>query len=246
MKNHKRPYRTAPDVGQCEASKYERNSTGENTKRLRSLRTELVIIAVAMMLWTRSSANPSTCSEQTFAFKGKTSSEPSLLVYWELRDGAANMMTTIYYLFLTDDSAWAFTSAFHQDTLGCASLVFTQMNYESYIEPKRIDGALRLNDSMSFCPPSFDSTFFTRFWDAGGTPSVWYRKCSDNCIDNPIFNFDSKLIYYHKNGVYKNYEIESAYFYEQSGYLIVFTHNPEKAAGLDTMHGVLIYRVRTN
>ena len=119
------------------------------------------------------------------------------------------------------------------------------MDRELYVKPERNEGILQLNDSMSIRSPLFDSTFFAKFWNAGGSPDVWYRKCSDNCIDDPMFDFPAKLIYYDKCGVYKNYAIKSAYYYEQSWYLIIFTHNPEKAAGLDTMHGVLIYRLKT-
>lgn len=53
----------------------------------------------------------------------------------------------------------------------------------------------------------------------------------------------TKLIYYYPVGLYVDYKISDAYYIPSQKLLIVFTHQPHLAAGFDSMHGFLIFRI---
>jgi len=52
----------------------------------------------------------------------------------------------------------------------------------------------------------------------------------------------SELVYFYPEGLYINYEISKAYYFPNSGYLLVFTHQSMLASGNDTMHGFLLFK----
>ncbi|MCM2272877.1 MAG: hypothetical protein NDJ18_10045 [candidate division Zixibacteria bacterium] len=61
--------------------------------------------------------------------------------------------------------------------------------------------------------------------------------------DLPIFEgVRAEQLYMHR-ALYKNYSIREALFYPESSYLVIVTDQPLKQAGMDTMHGLLIYRI---
>jgi hypothetical protein len=49
------------------------------------------------------------------------------------------------------------------------------------------------------------------------------------------------LLYYYPTGLYINYDIDMAYYFPKSEHLLVFTHQPVSASGLDTMHGFMLF-----
>ncbi len=53
----------------------------------------------------------------------------------------------------------------------------------------------------------------------------------------------TKLLYYYPVGLYVDYKISDAYYIPSQKLLIVFTHQPHLAAGFDSMHGFLIFRI---
>jgi hypothetical protein len=110
-------------------------------------------------------------------------------------------------------------------------------------------GVFRISDSVWFTAPPPDSTFARKYAllanDGMGDARHWYRVCPVNCSDYPAFTgIEAELVYSHKRGLYKNYSISQAVYYSPSGYLVVVTNQPQKAIGLDTMHGLLIFRLR--
>lgn len=46
-----------------------------------------------------------------------------------------------------------------------------------------------------------------------------------------------------ERGLFFNYRIAAAYYFPKSHLLLVFTHQPQKAVGLDTMHGFVLMRL---
>ncbi|OQA00291.1 MAG: hypothetical protein BWY71_00770 [Planctomycetes bacterium ADurb.Bin412] len=53
----------------------------------------------------------------------------------------------------------------------------------------------------------------------------------------------ARLVYFYPAGLYVNYEIDRVYYFPKSRYLLIFTRQPQKAVGLDTMHGFLLFRL---
>ena len=72
----------------------------------------------------------------------------------------------------------------------------------------------------------------------------WNKEKGTEGIQLPVFDgIKSKLIYYLPAGLYVDYSIEKAFYFKQSGYIILFTSQERKAPGLDTMHGFLIFKI---
>lgn len=187
----------------------------------------------------------SSC-EQTFSVLVKTRGDHSLLIYKEAVGGGC-IFTDLHILFLEQDTIWTFKTRFTEAYDPVRLPHFRDMDREEEVIPVMNDGVLLLNDTMSIGPPPYDSGFGPRFVECPGgpcgVPRLWYKHCTAGCLDQPVIDFPAELIYHNQRGVYKNYLIKTAWYWEESGYLLIQTDNPNKATGLDTMHGMLLYRV---
>ena len=110
------------------------------------------------------------------------------------------------------------------------------------------DSVIHLTEIIDIVPPPFDSATADKFdgtpQDIGGDLKYWYEHCGQDCVDQPLFTeVPAKLIYYDKGGLYKNYKISQVLHYRESGYVVVSTHQPMKAVGLDSMHGLMIFHL---
>lgn len=205
-----------------------------------------IAVFVLLLLGNGDALASSNCN-QTFFVLAKTEGDRSLLIYKEKLDGGCYCATNLFMLFLDPDTVTVYSTNYCEDPEKEWNLPhFRDLMTELCIRPIMIDGRFVLNDSMSITLPRVDTTFMARFVadDIGMcVPSVWHRKCGTDCLDEPIMDFSANLVYFHVSGVYKNYTIRDVWYWEQSGYLLIQTENPIKAAGLDTMHGMLLYRV---
>ena len=98
----------------------------------------------------------------------------------------------------------------------------------------------------AFILPPIDTLFPDRHEEiaASSGPEFWYQNCKADCLrDLRFIGVTAKRLYFNRKGLYINYNIKEAYYHVSTGLLIVFTDQPRLAAGLDTMHGVLLYRV---
>jgi hypothetical protein len=59
-------------------------------------------------------------------------------------------------------------------------------------------------------------------------------------------NIKADLIYFYPKGLYVNYHISKLYHFEKSKYILLITDQPNKADGLDTMHGFMIFRIEND
>ena len=200
-----------------------------------------------MMALDGDSAHASSCCEQTFFVLAKTEGDHSLLIYKEKLDGECYCATNLFILFLEPDTVSVYRTHYCEDPEKEWNLPhFRDLMTDGLVRPSLQDSTFVLNDSMSITRPNVDTTFLRRFasYDIGmSVPKIWHERCKDDCLDGPVFNFPAELVYFHRGGVYKNYNIIDVWYWEQSGYVLVQTENPQKAAGLDTMHGMLLYRV---
>ena len=101
---------------------------------------------------------------------------------------------------------------------------------------------------IKISPPKYDSILTEEFYEhirkGGSDASSWIKEKGNKGIILPgIEGIKTELLFYYKIGLYINYDISEAYYLAQN-YILVFTHQPIKAVGMDTMHGFLIFRIK--
>jgi len=86
---------------------------------------------------------------------------------------------------------------------------------------------------------------FNRHIEAGGSNArTWAQANPSRTVQVPQFeNARAQLLYSYGRGLYMNYRIDWACYLPQSKLLVLFTYQPLKAVGLDTMHGFMILRI---
>ena len=58
-----------------------------------------------------------------------------------------------------------------------------------------------------------------------------------------IEGLKTELLFSYETGLYINYEISEVHYFPNS-YILVFTHQPIKSVGGDTMHGFFIFKIK--
>lgn len=72
---------------------------------------------------------------------------------------------------------------------------------------------------------------------------LWNQTMGTAGVDLPIFtDIEMELIYAFPAGLYVNYQIAEAIFFEGYGQLLVFTRQKVLANSMNTMHGFLLFR----
>lgn len=103
------------------------------------------------------------------------------------------------------------------------------------------------NEDFKIIAPDYDSSLSVEFNDhirkGGSNAYSWIKVKGNDGIKLPeIEGIKTELLYSYKTGLYINYEITDVHYFP-SLYVLIFTHQPRKAVGLDTMHGFLIFKV---
>ncbi len=106
------------------------------------------------------------------------------------------------------------------------------------------------NKEFKISPPAYDSLLSEEFYDhirqGGSNAYSWFNVKSNDGIKLPkIEGIKTELIFSYKTGLYINYEISEVHYFPND-YLLVFTNQPIKAVGLDTMHGFFIFKIKRN
>lgn len=85
------------------------------------------------------------------------------------------------------------------------------------------------------------SQFHKQFANDNGR--LWNQTMGKAGIDLPIFkDIEMELIYAFPAGLYVNYQIAEAFFFEGYGQLLVFTRQKILANSKNTMHGFLLFK----
>lgn len=113
--------------------------------------------------------------------------------------------------------------------------------------PLELKNKIWENKELKIEPPQYDSILSEEFNEhirQGGSNAVTWNKLkgSQGMKLPTIEGIKTKLIFSYKIGLYINYEISEVHYFPNR-YLLVFTHQPQKAVGLDTMHGFLIFKI---
>jgi hypothetical protein len=107
-------------------------------------------------------------------------------------------------------------------------------------------GHAELNWTVS--APAEDPNFaadFGRHIEAGGSNArTWAQANPSRVLQVPQFeNAQAQMLYSYGRGLYVNYRIDWACWLPQSRLLVLFTYQPLKAVGMDTMHGFMLLRI---
>jgi hypothetical protein len=186
-------------------------------------------------------AFPATLCRQTIELVGKTEGDTSTLLYYEYVSGECG-----YY-------------RMHRLSIGPDSVLsIKEWRLENLTLPlwddsatngKRLEEAellLKSGDAwvmpfgQSIRAPEHDFAFDSTYSESVLVYNKWYG----GFFDEPRMDVDADLLYRLPNGLYKNYEIKDAYLMRQSRILFLTIYQPLEKAGLDSMHGVLVYRVK--
>jgi hypothetical protein len=189
----------------------------------------------------------SSLCNQNYTILGKTSGDYSIIFYDLFVDGDCYYWET-YSIFLGPENTY--TLKVRVDS--CATEWVNGFLGDFPSEPMEIlgdsDGVFYITDSVYFTAPEYDSGFFRYYNELlSGTAKntwEWRKNCKENCFDEPVFfGTDYELKHVNHEGLYKSYGIGQAVYFPESQCLVLVTDQPIKAVGMDSMHGLLIYKL---
>jgi hypothetical protein len=223
----------------------------EEDRRTRMLNkiSYYILCSIILIVWSTQISNAATNCEQSFTFLLATSGQEP--VFWIIVDVSGECWDSRLIQIVLENT---------KDTAIYSSLGYPgDWNWRWLRE--RIKGVV--------CQPAIELKNQNGLWGIPGLP--WYIK--DPPPDSTLFRLfqeeynvgrerswnmifglkgislpslegiDVKLVYYYPRGVYIGYTLSKAYYFPQSGYILVFINQPRMASGLDTMHGFLLLKI---
>ena len=114
-------------------------------------------------------------------------------------------------------------------------------------QPLELNDNVWENKDLKIEPPDYDSLlageFIEHLCEGGSNAYSWFKVKGKDGIKLPeIEGINTKFLFSYRTGLYINYEISEVHYFPNS-YILVFTHQPIKAVGLDTMHGFFIFKI---
>lgn len=201
----------------------------------------IIVLLAAIMFVSSSTGFSATICQQTIEFVGKTEGDTSTLLFYEYVSGECGYYL-LHYLQIGPE--------------GLLDSVRTKRDYltlplwnDSTTIGKRLEIAELLPRSgdafvmpfgQTIRAPQFDSVFMQKFRDS----VAHYLMPRERFFDQPLTDLEIELLYRYPGGLYKNYQIKDAYLIKQSWVLVLVLYQPITKVGQDTMHGVLIYRIK--
>lgn len=211
------------------------------------MRITLGIVAVTFFIAGTTPA--ATLCEQEFTIYGKTEGDHSLLFWQEYITGECQQNRT-YALYLSD------TGSVELDCQWCPGDWVPEVTANLPMEDGTevpVGESCTIEDSIVVSPPPFDSAFPARYRElikggARGTADDWNRLTFERGRggekDYPVFSgAEARCIYTHDRGLYKNYGFRRVIYFAESRYVVVITDQPHKAVGLDTLHGLMVFKL---
>jgi len=199
---------------------------------------KLFYTCLAVLVLTNAS-DASTNRTQRFELLRFDGVDTTTIVYQEELDGECEVVYT-YSLISTQADTTA--KAVLREPLS----VDTSYAFDGVVEIVDSNSIYFLPDSGWFRTPAVDSSILRTYNKlAVSYPAqVWYNNCVSDCLQDPEFEgVKAQRLFYSPKGLYIDYGIKKAYFQEATGLLLIFTDQPRMASGMDTMHGVLLYRI---
>lgn len=179
----------------------------------------------------------STYCEQTFHFFFLSKGSPT---FWIGEDLSGECQTSYLYNISIRDSKVSVSKSELKE-------------YNEWNEIKKISGFFRKHkeldyDNLVITPPQYDAglhdAFINHLVEGGSNGYTWNGKNGLDGIVLPNFvDVKTELLFYHQRGLYINYNIASIHFFPDARLILIFTEQPVKAVGMDTMHGFFIFKV---
>jgi hypothetical protein len=200
-----------------------------------------VLFVMTWVLFSSTGQSASLC-RQTIMFVGKTEGDTSTLMFYEYVSGECSTPYRQHYLKIGPEGL--LDAVFK----GSYALTLPLWN-DSATNGKRLEEAellLKSGDAwvmpfgQSIRAPEHDFAFDSTYSESVLVYNKWYG----GFFDEPRMDVEADLLYRLPNGLYKNYEIKDAYLMRQSRILFLIIYQPLEKVGLDSMHGVLVYRVK--
>lgn len=125
------------------------------------------------------------------------------------------------------------------------------LRLEDFSRIRKTESGFQIGENQHIKAPAGDDKLLGEFKEhirkGGSNGESWNKKMGEAGIIPPVCEgLDVKDAYYYPSGLYINYEIVKAFRFERSGIVLLFTENPEKAVGLDTMHGFIVLKTDLN
>jgi len=124
--------------------------------------------------------------------------------------------------------------------------------YNKWDEIKNISSFFRkyeeLDDNnLVITPPQFDpglrDAFNKHVVEGGSNGYTWNKKHGlDGIVLPNIENLKTELLFYYHFGLYINYNMASVHYFPEARLILIFTEQPLRAVGMDTMHGFFIFK----
>lgn len=90
---------------------------------------------------------------------------------------------------------------------------------------------------------SLTEQFFAHVHDGGSNAQTFYAAQKSPTKHPPAVSVKAAPLLFSDHGLFFNYTIDAAWYFPRSRLLLVFTHQPTKAVGLDTMHGFIVMQL---
>ena len=187
--------------------------------------------------------------EQFFTVQGKSYGTMSIMAYQEQLTGDCEQYR-LHLVFIHD----SLTTSIEDDGLSSPPSQmdgFFELFGRERCDTLRDSSRVFIIGYKESCTAPQEDTCFDRKWvefmKSGGSNSRdWCELNPNECAEYPVFHgVQATLLYQHARSLYRGYSIVEAMYYPTSKILVLVTHQPRKAVGLDTMHGVLVYRLKS-
>ena len=120
--------------------------------------------------------------------------------------------------------------------------------FETYKEqPLELKDKIWQNEEIKVHRPAYDpflaEEFNEHIANGGSNAVTWLKLKGSAGIKLPtIEGINTEYVFSYQSGLYINYEIAEVHYFP-GRYILIFTHQPQKAVGSDTMHGFLIFKI---
>lgn len=210
------------------------------------MRKPLVVtmLLVALTAWLLTALHASTQGVQTFEFLGKSGS-----TIWVAEDiGGEYCLSRLHHIVLEADHAAAGTSDLKEyGNWQPVRDLLSRLELETAVPLRKLtDGSLvDEKQQLQLTPPPPDPALMDQFHEhirtGGSNAQTWTQQTGQPRIQPPRLNGQpAGILYSYPAGLYVSYTLDRAWYFPRSGRILLFTHQPTRAVGLDTMHGLML------
>ena len=216
------------------------------------IRREVLFCAMMMCMCLGGDIGATTDCEQTIDLLGVTGTGTNgPYVFWVAEDLSGECHESrLIQVVVQKEQAGLITSSLkgYQDW-GCFKEALALLEGPKRVSLKSHDSIWQDKDArLKLVAPAPNEDLLKRYrkeaesWCSSGWE--WNKRMGMEGITCPLVaGMDLELLYAYRRGLYINYQVKQAFYYPDRALLFVQTEQAEKAVGMDTMHGFLVFRV---